>query len=145
MTRTKQTARHASVRGAVAANVPRCFTLAWAPAGVRFSIRFRRSTRALIEIHKWQRLTDLIYPELPFLVMVREVVNECIAFPRFALDALYVLRCECEAYLVGLFEDTNLLAIRPERQTINKKDLLLARGTRDESDYILWSPTSSSQ
>ncbi|KHC28482.1 histone, partial [Candida albicans P76067] len=37
-----------------------------------------------------------------------------------------------EAYLVGLFEDTNLCAIHAKRVTIQKKDMQLARRLRGE-------------
>ena len=38
----------------------------------------------------------------------------------------------CEAYLVGLFEDTNLCAIHAKRVTIRPKDIQLARRFRGE-------------
>nr|XP_045726935.1 histone H4-like [Mirounga angustirostris] len=38
----------------------------------------------------------------------------------------------CEAYLVGLFEDTNLCAIHAKRVTIMPKDIQLARRIRGE-------------
>ncbi len=132
--RTKQTARHASARSAVAAKVPRHVAVAHTLASNQRSYRFRPGTHALIEIRKWQRRKDLILPKLPFARLVREVAQEFMAFPRFAPDALEALRCECEAYLVGLFEDTNLLAVHAKRQTIMKKDLLLARRIRGERD-----------
>lgn len=36
------------------------------------------------------------------------------------------LQESCEAYLVGLFEDTNLCAVHGNRVTIMKKDIVLA-------------------
>ena len=134
MARTKQTAHHASARSAVAAKVPRHVAVSRAPASNQRSHRFRPGTRALLVIRKRQRRTDLILPNFLFACLVREVAQEFMAFPRFAPDALEALRCECEAYLVGLFEDTNLLAIHAKRQTIMKKDLLLARRIRGERD-----------
>ena len=38
-----------------------------------------------------------------------------------------------EAYLVGLFEDSNLCAIHANRVTVQRKDLLLASRIRGES------------
>ena len=38
----------------------------------------------------------------------------------------------CEAYLVGLFEDTNLCAIHGKRVTIFPKDMILARRIRGD-------------
>ena len=46
--------------------------------------------------------------------------------------AVYALQTAVEAYLVGLFEDTNLCAIHGKRVTIMVKDMLLARRIRGE-------------
>jgi histone H3 len=47
-------------------------------------------------------------------------------------SALSALQEASEQYLVGLFEDTNLLAIHAKRVTIMPKDMLLARRIRGE-------------
>lgn len=44
--------------------------------------------------------------------------------------ALEALQEATEAYLIGLFEDTNLLAIHAKRVTIATKDMQLARRIR---------------
>ena len=44
----------------------------------------------------------------------------------------YVFKRAAEAYLVGLFEDTNLCAIHAKRVTIMPKDIQLARHIRGE-------------
>ena len=43
-----------------------------------------------------------------------------------------------EAYLVGIFEDTNLCALHANRVTVMKKDMDLARRIRGEEnwDYV---------
>ena len=41
-----------------------------------------------------------------------------------------------EAYLVSLFEDTNLAAIHAKRVTIQPKDLALARRLRGERTWV---------
>ena len=55
---------------------------------------------------------------------------------RFRSTALVALQEASEAYLVGLFEDTNLCAIHAKRQakrvTIMPKDIQLARRIRGE-------------
>ena len=51
----------------------------------------------------------------------------------FGAQALAALRESAEAHLVGVFEDTNLLAIHAKRVTIMKKDMEMAiriRGPR---------------
>lgn len=50
--------------------------------------------------------------------------------------ALEALQEAAEAYLIGLFEDTNLLAIHAKRVTIATKDMQLARGIRGERDRV---------
>ena len=42
------------------------------------------------------------------------------------MDAVRCLQEACEAYLVGLFEDTNLCVIHTKRVTIMPKDIQLA-------------------
>ncbi len=57
------------------------------------------------------------------------------AAPRAAADAppaCPALAEASEAYLVGLFEDTNLCAIHAKRVTIMPKDIQLARRIRGE-------------
>ncbi|GMI39256.1 hypothetical protein TeGR_g13426 [Tetraparma gracilis] len=51
---------------------------------------------------------------------------------RFQGSAVLALQEAAEAYLVGLFEDTNLCAIHAKRVTIMPKDIQLARRIRGE-------------
>ncbi|KAG0675279.1 alpha-1,2-mannosyltransferase (Kre5) [Kluyveromyces marxianus] len=51
---------------------------------------------------------------------------------RFQSSAIGALQESVEAYLVSLFEDTNLAAIHAKRVTIQKKDIKLARRLRGE-------------
>ena len=51
---------------------------------------------------------------------------------RFKGSALLAMQEATEAYLVGLFEDTNLCAIHAKRVTIMPKDINLARRIRGE-------------
>ena len=51
---------------------------------------------------------------------------------RFSTTAMHALQEATEAYLVGLFEDTNLCAIHAKRGTIMPKDIQLARRIRGE-------------
>ena len=52
--------------------------------------------------------------------------------PVCACGAVLALQEASEAYLVGLFEDTNLCAIHAKRVTIMPKDIQLARRIRGE-------------
>ena len=51
---------------------------------------------------------------------------------RFQSSAVMALQESAEAYLVSLFEDTNLAAIHAKRVTIQPKDVALARRLRGE-------------
>ncbi|KAL3690035.1 hypothetical protein R1sor_018821 [Riccia sorocarpa] len=51
---------------------------------------------------------------------------------RFQSTAVLALQEAAEAYLVGMFEDTNLCAIHAKRVTIMPKDIQLARRIRGE-------------
>ena len=51
---------------------------------------------------------------------------------RMTLSSVMAQQEATEAYLVGLFEDTNLCAIHTKRVTIFPKDIQLARRIRGE-------------
>ena len=51
---------------------------------------------------------------------------------RFQSSAVMALQEAAEAYLVSLFEDTNLCAIHAKRVTIMPRDMQLARRIRNE-------------
>ena len=58
--------------------------------------------------------------------------GQCFLSRRFQSSAVLALQEAAEAYLVGLFEDTNLAAIHAKRVTIMPKDIQLARRIRGE-------------
>ena len=64
--------------------------------------------------------------------LVREIALEFKQDIRFQSNAILALQESSEAYLVGLFEDTNLCAIHAKRVTIMSKDLQLARRIRGD-------------
>ena len=92
----------------------------------------RPGTVALREIRKYQKSTELLIRKLPFQRVVRETAIEYKADLRFQTSAVLALQESAEAYLVGLFEDTNLCAIHAKRVTIMPKDIQLARRIRGE-------------
>lgn len=102
--------------------------------GVKKAHRFRPGTVALREIRKYQKNTDLLIRKLPFQRLVREIAQDFKTDLRFQSSAINALQEASEAYLVGLFEDTNLCAIHAKRVTIMPKDLQLARRIRGERD-----------
>ncbi|ESO95886.1 hypothetical protein LOTGIDRAFT_227172 [Lottia gigantea] len=96
--------------------------------------RFRPGTKALKEIKKYQKSTNLLLRKLPFSRVIREVVQELFPSTRFfwKASAIAALQEAAEAYLVSLFEDSNICAIHAKRVTIMPKDLWLARRLRGE-------------
>jgi histone H3 len=100
--------------------------------GVKKPHRYRPGTVALREIRKFQKSTDLLIRKLPFQRVVREIAQQFKSDLRFQSQAVLALQEACEAYLVGLFEDTNLCAIHAKRVTIMPKDMQLARRIRGE-------------
>ena len=64
--------------------------------------------------------------------MVREIASEYKNDLRFQSSAVLALQEAAEAYMIGLFEDTNLCAIHGKRVTIMPKDMQLARRIRGE-------------
>ena len=100
--------------------------------GIKKPHRYRPGTVALREIRKFQKSTDLLIRKLPFQRLVREIAGEFKSDLRFQTQAILALQEAAEAYLVGLFEDTNLCAIHAKRVTIMPKDIQLARRIRGE-------------
>ena len=93
---------------------------------------FRSGTVALREIRKYQRSSNLLIRKIPFQRLVREVAQVINPGLRFQSHAILALQEASEAYLVSLFEDTNLCAIHAKRVTIMPKDIQLARRIRGE-------------
>ena len=107
--------------------------------GVKKHYRYRPGTVALKQIRRYQKSTELLIRKLPFQRLVREIAadDEVIRSPlcgklRFQSAAIMALQEASEAYLVGLFEDSNLCAIHAKRVTIMPKDIQLARRIRGE-------------
>lgn len=92
--------------------------------------RYRPGQVALREIRRYQKSTELLIRRLPFQRLCREIAETFIPDLRFQAATMSVLQEAAEAYLTGLFEDTNLCAIHAKRVTIMPKDIQLARRIR---------------
>ena len=110
-----------------------------APKAAKRLHRFRPGTVSLKEIRRYQKSTELLIRKLPFQQLVQEISgnHDVITSPlcgkvRFQSLAIAALQEASEAYLVRLFEDTNLCAIHAKRVTIMPKDIQLARRIRGE-------------
>ena len=134
MARTKQTARKSTGGKAPRKQLATKAARKSAPAtgGVKKPHRYRPGTVALREIRRYQKSTELLIRKLPFQRLVREIAQDFKTDLRFQSTAVAALQEASEAYLVGLFEDTNLCAIHAKRVTIMPKDIQLARRIRGE-------------
>jgi histone H3 len=134
MARTKQTARMST-----GGKPPRKMALATkrvVVSGGPRKVRYRPGTVALREIRKYQKSSDLLIRKMPFQRLVREISQDFATGLRFQSAAVLALQEAAEAYLVSMFEDTNLAAIHAKRVTILPKDMLLARRIRgDRGEY----------
>ena len=103
-----------------------------ATGGVKKPHRYRPGTVALREIRRYQKSTELLCRKLPVARLIREIAQDFRTDLRFQASAIGALQEAMEAYLVGLFEDTNLCTIHARRVTITPKDMQLARRIRGE-------------
>ena len=129
-TLTKEQARKNAAKAAAATqknlgNLPR-------KGGLKRPMRYKPGTVALREIHRYQKSTELLIRKLPFNRLVREIAQDFKVDLRFQDAAVGALQEGSEAYLVGLFDDTNLCAIHAKRVTIMPKDIQLTRRIRGE-------------
>ena len=115
MARTKHTARKA-LDGAAMRTVQASKNIAVkaprkSPHQMQKRRRFRPGTVALREIRRYQKSTDLLIRRAPFQKVVNEIVRSFRNDLRIQAVAIKGLQEAAEAYLVGLFEDSNLCAI----------------------------------
>ena len=134
MARTKQTARKSTGGKAPRKQLAQKAARKSAPAngGTKRSAprRFRPGTVALREIRRYQKSTELLLRKLPFQRLVREIASEQQNDLRFQASAIAALQEATEAYMVSLFEDSNLAAIHAKRVTVMNKDIALAKRLR---------------
>ncbi|KAF2181288.1 histone H3 [Zopfia rhizophila CBS 207.26] len=128
MVRTKQTARRSQggkePRKSLAKKSARNLGN---QGGTKKPFRYKPGTVALREIRRYQKSHDLLIRKLPFQRLVREIAEEFRSNMRFQSSAIGALQESAEAYLVSLFEATNLCALHAKRVTIQQKDMQLAR------------------
>jgi len=136
MARTKQMARKSTggkaPRNHVVSKAARKAKPAAEIVAIKKPHRWRPGTVALREIRRYQMSTELLIRKLPFQRLVREIAHNFKTELRFQASAVAALQEAAEAYLIGLFEDTNLCAIHAKRCTIMPKDMQLARRIRGE-------------
>jgi len=134
MARTKQTAR--KLTGGKAPHLHLATMAARRRArvvgGVKEPHCYRPGTVALREIRRYQKNTDLLLRKAPFQRLVKEIAQDYKSDVRMQSTAMLALKEAAEAYMVGLFHDTNECALHKKRVTITPKDMQLARRIRGE-------------
>lgn len=108
----------------------------------RRKMRYKPGQLALADIRRLQNTTEMLIPKIRFHRLVREITQNVTTGRmgagepyKYQFAALTALQEAAEAYLVYLFEDTNLCCIHARRVTIMPRDIHLARRIRNEKDH----------
>lgn len=135
MARTKQTARKNVGAKAPRKHIASMTTRKTAPStgGIKKVHRYRPGTVALREIRRYQKSTELLLRKLPFQRLVRAAAHTFRVDLRFQSGAVAALQEAAEAFVVRVFEDSNLCAVHARRVTVMPKDVQLARKIRGEA------------
>ena len=95
--------------------------------------RYCPGTVALREIRRYQCTSKLLIRKAPFSHLVREITQDLKrGVKRWTREALKALQEASEAYIIGIFEDSNLACIYSKRVTVMPKDLTLVRRIHGE-------------
>ena len=96
--------------------------------GIKKPHRYHPGLLALREIRRYQQSTDCLIKRTPFNKLIKEISQEYRVCPdgpgtpsvqvRFQSMALAALQEAAENFLVGLFEDVNLLAVHAKKITV---------------------------
>ena len=102
--------------------------------------RPRAGTRAISEIRRYQKSTELLIPKTNFMRLTRQIAGLVLDQQgsrlrdslRMSPSALVALQSAAEAHLITMFEDSQRLAIHAKRVTITENDIRHSRQTRGE-------------
>ena len=97
---------------------------------------------ALREIRRYQKSTECLIKRSPFQKLIREISQEYRVCPdgpgtpsvqvHFQSTAIAALQESAENFIVGLFEDMNLLVVHAKRVTVMPRDIRLALQIRGD-------------
>lgn len=129
----QQTARKSTTTGKFAAKLARKGISKLRPIKVQGEkTRYRPAALALKDIRRYQKSSEFLIRKMSFQRLVREIASNFKLELKFQTAALCALQEVSEAFLIGLFEDTNLCAVHAKRVTIMPRDLQLAIRLRGE-------------
>ena len=123
--------------------------------GIKKLHQYHLGLLALREIHRYQQSTESLIRRTPFNKLIKEISQEYKICPegpgtpsvqvRFQSTALASLQEATENFLVGLFEDVNLLAVHAKRVTIMPCDISLALRIRGDQTRWRITPTDAAR
>ena len=88
----------------------------------------KRKDRAIAEIKKYQKETNLLLPKGPFKRLVKEVMADYShMITRLSENAVLLIQKECEHYIVDILHKANLITLHRHEITVKPKDIMMAR------------------
>lgn len=93
----------------------------------------KAATNALREIRREQKRTQHIIPVAPFNRLVQELSAQYKPGLRFKSQAYAAFHTAAEDYLIKVFTDANKIAIHSRRETVQPKDIRVARDLQENN------------
>ena len=110
--------------------------------GIKKPHRYLPGLLALHEICRYQQSTESLICRTPFNKLIKEILHEYQICPQgpgtpsvqvcFQSTALAALQEAAQNFLIGLFEDVNLLAVHAKRVTVMPRDIRLVLRIRGD-------------
>ena len=107
------------------------------------------------EIRRYQQSTECLIKRTPFHKLIREISQEYRVCPDgpgtpsvqvcFQSTAIAALQEAAKNFIVGLFEDVNLLAVHAKRVTVMPRDIRLALRIRGDHYHWRITPENATQ
>ena len=97
--------------------------------------RRRPAANAIREIKKYQASGDLLLPNAPCQLLVREVVQERMNDLRIQKEAFEVLQQAAENHLVEVLTAANLIAHHAKRITLKRADVRVVRWLKPKHNF----------
>lgn len=96
-------------------------------AGIKKARRYKPGTRALMNIKKAQRSTELYIKKRPFRRIVRELTMDAGSeVQRWTRDAIGAMHEGIEAYVVDMMQESLKYQLHAKRVTLDPSDIVLA-------------------
>ena len=123
--------------------------------GIKKPHRYHPGLLALCEIRRYQQSTENLIWRAPFNKLIKEISQEYRICPdgpgtpsvqvHFQSTALAALQEAAENFLIGLFEDVNLLAVHAKRVTVMPHDIRLALRIRGDQSHWRITPEDAAR